>query len=226
MPRRHPEAFLSVVLGLRPQLADHNNTDEPLVLGRQLQGKLRERIEHDAIVRTMRTLDRGLELACKEVNHDAIISLLVRLQRLLGDLPIRASPVLRSFGVWPISHSVQVLVQAIEQVGHQLLSVLLREAHKLWCESGHSRLESPWNDARVAAEPHPLGEAFVLLRQDPSRAKEVLLVQILLEAIIQEVAGERPAMQQGLNGRGHEAGVPQVVEADLAPAHRLNIHPV
>ena len=84
--------------------------------------------------------------------------------------------------------SVQILVDAIQQVGDELLGVLLVEAQELLGMPAQGGLELA-RDVRLALPaPHPLDQGPEGPSQLPTRAQGVLLVDVGLE--LQERGGK------------------------------------
>ena len=108
--------------------------------------------------------------------------------------------------------SVQILVDAIQQVGDELLGVLLVEAQELLGMPAQGGLELA-RDVRLALPaPHPLDQGPEGPSQLPTRAQGVLLVDVGLE--LQErggeggqiVVGERVGGDGGQEKGGRQSG--------------------
>mmetsp|Transcript_44614 Transcript_44614/g.112418 ORF Transcript_44614/g.112418 Transcript_44614/m.112418 type:complete len:244 (+) Transcript_44614:1060-1791(+) len=105
--------------------------------------EVHERIEGDADAATAlgRTHHRALELTLKQVHDHGAVAQQMSVPGLFGHHGIRA---VVCFHLWYwrfLSHTVQILVQTVQQKGQQLLTVLLLKAAKLRCKLSQGRLE-------------------------------------------------------------------------------------
>lgn len=75
---------------------------------------------------------------------------------------IRSPQVILRFHVGFLFHSVQVLIQPVQEVGYQFLRIVLLVTLELWLEFPNSSLEGEGGMGSLIAEPHAFDEVCEL----------------------------------------------------------------
>lgn len=131
---------------------------------------------------------------------------------LQGYYTIASALAVNRFDVWLLDHSVQVLVDAIDQIGEELLGVVLRVARKDRVELGHRRFQVVGTVCHIFFAPHVLDEPGIVAGKLPTRAQYVVLIDLELVVLLEEVLGEGRGVGQALQAAVHETGVAQVAK--------------
>lgn len=95
----------------------------------------------DGLLVTLRTLQLGLVETIHVVHNDGIVPQTELVPSLLGELAIRSTLVVLSLHVGLLLDAIQVLMQTIQQVGDELLRIVLLVALKLRLELPQHLLE-------------------------------------------------------------------------------------
>ena len=80
-------------------------------------------------------------LAVHEVNDDRLVAFEISFPTLLSNQFVRSTVVVLVLGVGLVDHSIEVFVEPVQQVGHQLSRVVLVVARKHWLKLGNTFLE-------------------------------------------------------------------------------------
>lgn len=113
------------------------------------------------------------------------------------------------------------LMEAVQEEGHELLSIMLGIAAELTGLVGQEGLEAGRLDEIPLAAPELAQDDGKRDGQRAAKAQGVLLVDLLLELLAQEVVLERGTVGQALDHSVHVASVAQVGQPSVADSiHR------
>lgn len=113
----------------------------------------------------------------------------------------------------PNEHSIEILVQAVEQEQEQLLRVLLLVRHELLVELTERAFEATRRYDATMAVPHGAHDHRELVGYLAPKAELVRAVEIVAVRATHEVLDELFGARQTLYDRVHEARVAQIANA-------------
>lgn len=123
---------------------------------------------------------------------------------------------IRNLNIWLLRLAVKVLTQKVKHRVDALLRIMLAISFELLSVASKYLFEHGGSDHRLISVPHFIEEFGKCLYQATLSAQRVVLIQVSLEALIQEVLGELPAVAEALQAAVHVASVPEVAQSDTA----------